>query len=233
VAYQDKNLDKWCFAWPGTKPLATGKERAALVKSLMWHPGDKITVSFLDGAAALQQRVQDAAKQWTGPGMADLTFEFRDGPNTDVRISFRYQGSWSVLGTTCRTITDKTQPTMNFGWLKPDSDQAEVERVVLHEFGHALGLIHEHQNPGGVIHWNREQVIHDLSGYPNYWTLDQIEVNMFRPYAVEETNASLLDKDSIMMYPIPARWTTDGFSVGLNGALSKTDKDFIRKQYNA
>jgi len=29
--------------------------------------------------------------------------------------------------------------------------------TVLHEFGHALGLIHEHQNPAsGGFKWNRE-----------------------------------------------------------------------------
>ena len=48
---------------------------------------------------------------------------------------------------------------MNYGWLTPESAQDEVRRVVLHEFGHALGLIHEHQNPkGGGIEWNRDAV---------------------------------------------------------------------------
>ena len=31
--------------------------------------------------------------------------------------------------------------------------------TVLHEFGHALGLIHEHQSPfKGGFEWNREEV---------------------------------------------------------------------------
>jgi len=34
-----------------------------------------------------------------------------------------------------------------------------------------------------------------------------------------------------MMYPIPASWTTDGFSVGLNTGLSTTDKTFIAEAY--
>ncbi|WP_437321271.1 matrixin family metalloprotease [Sorangium sp. So ce385] len=40
---------------------------------------------------------------------------------------------------------------MNFGWLTLESTQADVESVVLHEFGHALGLIHEHQHPENGI----------------------------------------------------------------------------------
>ena len=103
--------------------------------------------------------------------------------------------------------------------------------VLWHEFGHALGLIHEHQNPGGAIPWNREAVIRDLSGPPNNWSLQTIEHNMFEPYAKADTNYTTLDKASIMMYPIPVSWTTNGFSVGLNGDLSPTDKSFIRNQY--
>ena len=163
--------------------------------------------------------------------MANLTLDFRKGPDTLVRISFQYPGSWSVIGTTCRQITDKTQPTMNFGWLDAKSTEDEIRRVVLHEFGHALGLIHEHQNPGGAIPWNREAVIRDLSGPPNNWSLQTIEHNMFEPYAKADTNYTTLDKASIMMYPIPVSWTTNGFSVGLNGDLSPTDKSFIRNQY--
>ena len=31
-----------------------------------------------------------------------------------------------------------------------------------HEFGHAIGLGHEHQNPAGGIEWNEEVVLRDL-----------------------------------------------------------------------
>ncbi len=222
---------KWCFTWFAQKPKASGAERAALVKNTKWASGDTITVSFLDGDPGVQERVRRVARQWTAPGLANLTLDFRNDNDTDIRISFQYAGSWSVIGTTCRSITDRTQPTMNFGWLTPGSDDDEVHRVVLHELGHALGLIHEHQNPGSVIHWNRQQVIKDLSGPPNKWTLDVIEHNMFEPYEAGETNFTAVDPQSIMMYPIPASWTTDGFSAGLNRDLSPTDRDFIAGQY--
>lgn len=35
-----------------------------------------------------------------------------------------------------------------------------------HEFGHALGLAHEHQNPAGGIEWNEEVILRNLMGRP-------------------------------------------------------------------
>jgi serralysin len=229
--FQMGNSNKWCFAWFAAEKRSLGTEKAALVAAAKWNSGDIITVSFLDGNPTVQDKVIQVAQSWTVPGMANLTLDFRDNTNTLVRISFQYAGSWSVIGTTCRQITDQTQPTMNFGWLTPASTGNEIRRVVLHEFGHALGLIHEHQNPAGGIDWNRDAVRRDLSGPPNNWPDDVIEHNMFEPYAKSETNFTVLDPASIMMYPIPASWTNDGFSVGLNSDLSPTDRSFIHEQY--
>ena len=225
-----KNQDQWCFAWHQPEMASAGKSRAALLKAARWNPGNVITVSFLDGEPKLQARVRDAANGWIGEDMANLQFAFRKKTDTLIRISFKLRGSWSTIGTTCRSV-DKSKPTMNFGWLTAASADEEVQRVVLHEFGHALGLIHEHQNPEGGIAWNRKQVIADLSGPPQNWTAQQIESNMFKAFSKKETNFSKLDEKSIMLYPIPLRWTTDGFSSATNAKLSPGDIRFIRNQY--
>ena len=120
---------------------------------------------------------------------------------------------------------------MNFGWIDANSSDTELRSVVLHEFGHALGLIHEHQNPKGGIKWNRDAVIADLSGPPNNWDLATIENNMFKKYSPGEVSGTDVDAKSIMMYPIPASWTLDGFSAGFNSGLSEKDKTFIRFAY--
>lgn len=226
------NRDQWCFSFYAGFEQADYNERAALLLDARWAAGDKITISFLDGDTEVQQRVEKAAMKWVAPGMANLTFEFRkDTTNTDVRISFKYAGSWSVLGTTCKNVPKGT-PTMNFGWLNKNTTDSELIRVVLHEFGHAIGLIHEHMNPvAGGIKWNKIRVEKDLSGPPNKWSPEIIFNNMFKPFSEEQLKLTRLDPASIMMYPIPAKWTTDGFSVGLNTELSQTDKQFIQEAY--
>lgn len=208
-----------------------GKTKAALLKEYQWPKGAVITCCFLEGDAGLQNRVKAVAKEWTGPAMANLELRFVAGPDADVRIAFvQGNGSWSYLGTYCHQI-DKALPTMNYGWLTPASSDDELRRVVLHEFGHALGLIHEHQNPQQPIQWNKPAVYRDLGGPPNNWNKATVDNNMFKKYEPGALLATDLDAKSIMLYPIPKAWTLDGFSAGLNGALSDQDRKLIREAY--
>lgn len=205
--------------------------KAAVLRAAKWDPGTAITVAFLEGDESLRTRVREVAETWAGPDMANLFFNWVGGTDGDIRIAFKQgAGSWSYLGTVCREI-DPPDPTMNYGWLTPDSPDDELKRVVLHEFGHALGLIHEHQNPEGGIDWNEAAVIADLSGPPNNWDMDQIKTNVLNHYDPDAVISTPVDKDSIMMYPIPQSWTNDGFSADLNTGLTDDDKHLIQQVY--
>jgi serralysin len=218
--------------------LGIGGTKAAAAKAFIWEPGSTITVRFLEGDPDLQRRVREVAEEWTydseaNEPLANLTFNFLSEGDANIRIAFMQGGgSWSYMGTQCRQIP-QDQPTMNYGWLTPDSSDEEVRSVVLHEFGHAIGLIHEHQNPNEPIKWNRPAVRADLSGPPNNWDEATIRHNIFDRYKPKDIVGTPVDKDSIMMYPIPASWTNGTFTADFNGDLSPIDKQLIREVYRS
>ncbi len=205
--------------------------RAVLREDLRWDRGDTITVCFRGGSAALRGRIAAVAHEWFAPGMAELDLLVVDHEPADVRVAFRAgAGSWSAIGTACRDVP-AGDPTMNFGWLTDDSADAVLRPVVLHEFGHVVGLVHEHQSPQHPIAWNRAAVIADLSGPPNRWDIATIERNIFATHEPRRVVATDLDPHSIMMYPIPRAWTCNGFSTGFNIELSDLDRELVRTVY--
>ena len=216
---------------PAVQKVLNSQVRGVLLKSAKWPERSVIRIRFLEGDPALQQRVRKAANEWDK--LVNLTFSFDQRKPSDVRIAFQQgKGSWSYLGTMCRNIPDP-QPTMNFGWLTNESSDEEVRSVVLHEFGHLLGLTHEHFNvKGGGIEWNRDAVIRDLSGPPNNWDSATIEHNMFQKFRDADIYSTVMDRESIMMYPIPAAWTLNGMSIGFNSVLSEQDKKFVQTMYH-
>ncbi|MCC6456592.1 MAG: peptidase [Caldilineaceae bacterium] len=214
---------------PGVMPDVPHVYLAAITGKL-WQPGRTLRVRFLDGDPKVHARVPAFAQQWSE--FANITFLFGNDPDAEIRISFQNQGSWSYIGTDALVIP-KSQPTMNFGWLTPATPNEEYQRVVTHEFGHALGCIHEHQNPAASIPWDREAVYRYYQGPPNYWTREQVDINLFTRYEADITQFSAFDPHSIMLYPIPNEFTVGDFEVGWNRGLSATDKQYIATLYPA
>lgn len=214
---------------PGPGAPARGPLRMALVTGRKWMPGRTLRVGFMGGDAFVQNKVKDYAKQWSG--YANLGLEFVNDPNADIRVAFQPgEGSWSWIGTEALVIP-KNEPTMNLGWLTRGTPDEEYSRVVLHEFGHALGCLHEHQNPAASIKWNKPAVYRYYMGPPNNWPKADVDGNLFDTYARSKTQFTDFDPESIMIYAIPPEHTLDGYSVSSNEVLSRTDIDFIGKMY--
>lgn len=207
--------------------------RMAVVKSKKWSTGSTLRCRFLDGGAKMQKRVEAIAHEWERH--ANLRFKFVGSGEAEIRISFFADaGSWSAVGRDALNLSyfPLHQPTMNYGWLRDDTDDDEYSRVVLHEFGHAIGCIHEHQSPKFSRMWNTSAVRRYFQGPPNFWSAADIDHNVLAKYSPDAVSATRFDKKSIMLYYFDGKLFADGQGpTNSNTKLSPKDIKMIKEMY--
>lgn len=200
------------------------KDGLSAVTDYMWNPGDVITVGFYPGASSFViEKIRQYAHSWEN--FANISFQFiNDVTKAQIRVGFDPTiGSWSYIGRQNLSISGET---MNFGWFNDQTPEDEFSRVVLHEFGHALGFIHEHQSPAAGIAWDKEKVYALFGKSPNFWSREEVDKNIFYKYQQSYTNSTSYDKSSIMHYFFSSDLTTDGSLFMDNRVLSPLDKQF-------
>jgi hypothetical protein len=210
----------------------------AIIPNRKWEIGRHLHCTFLEGSSIQQTNVIKNAKLWEK--YANIHFDFDNSTAAEIRISFGFigtnkedDGSWSAVGTDClvQSVYPPGSPTMNFGWLNDQTSDQEWERTTVHEFGHALGLIHEHQSYNANLDWNKPVVYAYFEGPPNNWTSAMVDANVFQRYSVTETNASAFDGKSIMLYYFPNEFFFNNIGTANNYELSTMDETFIQTSY--
>ena len=201
-------------------------------RSYTWEPGTTLNVVFMDGREENMRAVAETATEWTKYANIDFAFF---GPDDDVprgpqlRISFQRPGYWSLIGSQA-AYRDESIPTMNMHFSLFSEGRREIQRVVLHEFGHALGLWHEHQNPKAQFTWNKD-VIYEYYRRTHGWDQDTVDSNIFERLDRSRVTASEFDANSIMLYSFPRAFTVEGVRMPDNYQLSATDKREIAALY--
>jgi hypothetical protein len=233
-------------------PDVSGHERGGIVKfegrsfplvgatldpSQLWRKEDGATpntglitlnVCFLNGSAADHDLVKRIAPQWTH-GRLGRRVAFKFGAWASAsHIRIRFRGGGASVSDVGRDALKKSihERTMNLSVVD--------RRDILHEFGHALGLKHEHQHPASGIRWNKPVVLRDLAQRA-HWTKAMVEENIFKHFA---KNCVCIgdpkpDPSSIMLYPIDSSWTLDGRGTQYNTELSRRDVACLEREYRA
>ncbi len=197
----------------------------------LWENGTRLRVAFLDGEEDLHQLVMDTAPEWARN--ANLEFDFgAAAQEADIRITFElYGGFWSYVGTGALDIPT-AKPTMNIdpSW-GPDTDLLKPR--VLKNFGHAIGLLNEHQNPNADIPWDKEAVYEKYTDGPQYFgskeRVDEAFFSTWKPRSFPIDKE--YDKLSVMHQQVPNELTTGDFEVSATKVLSEGDKAWITELY--
>jgi len=197
----------------------------------LWPQNKVLRIFFFEGQTDFAKLVLSIAKEWSI--YCNIRFVVTENQGeSDLRIAFNPKdGCCSYIGTIAQHIT-KDEPTLNIGYLnfKTFEEMKELRRLVLHEFGHALGLIHEHQSPAFTMDWNVTYVRMWCETKYN-WTPEMVEINIFHQYSSNDIWFSHGDNKSIMAYYIPQNFTKNQVVFPLNNDLSDGDKKYIGELY--
>lgn len=203
------------------------EDRSTGQKGKYWAAGTVLRVRFLNGHPQLKAKVMEYAKTWEQH--ANITFTMVTSGRSEIRIRFGNNGNDSYIGTDNNTVSQKAE-TMNLYWHKKIPAE-EFRATVLHEFGHVLGLMHEHQNPLGNIPWDKPKV------YEYFWQTDSfteemVDHNILNKFSPVDVHYTVFDSLSIMAYYIPATLTIGNYSIPNNTEISEIDKSLISKLYS-
>ncbi|BAP54574.1 hypothetical protein THII_0277 [Thioploca ingrica] len=209
-------------------PLLTEESDGRLVGqyALRWPNGQNLKVGFdFDGAnfdnppavcpvgmerSACENAVADVvietASAWSQYG--NIYFRKTSWDEADIRVRFRERGSYSVVGTDAQERA-RNEETMNLAFSFLTSPE-NFRGTILHEFGHAIGLQHEHNSPNVAYHWNEAQIIAELAKWG--WDEQKVRSNVIDSLLKGNSKSAFFvtefDPNSIMIYYLPKTWVS-------------------------
>lgn len=225
-------------------------------KSIQWPPSfAKLRVCFMGGKDENNAMVAKIGAQWLNDDPAiGLKLDFgkmskprrcdpKSSRESQIRIDYQESGYWSVLGIVSLVYLKQEEASMNLQGMGDAPLEAfdipDVRGTILHEFGHALALLHEHQSPVSTCanEFNWDYITKYLSGPPNNWSEEQIKTNMATEVG-EDLMMTDFDSKSIMLYYFPEEFYSAGqkascFIQKPNDDISEIDRGTIQFMYPA
>lgn len=209
----------------------------------LWPKNSAVKVCFFGGPKNVRTKIAAIASGW-GQGDSPVKIDFGDPTNpricngkyAQIRVGYTFRGYWSLVGQDSITLSGQDEQSMNLARfdMVPPNDQ-EFQRVVLHEFGHALGFMHEHQDGTCESEFKWDEIYKYLAGNPNYWTREKVDFNMRTVPYYRGDVIGPFNSESIMLYSFPQSFYKGGaenkcYAPG-NTQLSNGDLELLKTAY--
>jgi hypothetical protein len=104
-------------------------------------------------------------------------------------------------------------------------------KTIQHEFGHAIGLLHEHQHPNRDFEFDPEAILADLSKVG--WNATDVQYNILDKKPLQLVCAGQgVNAASVMNYDIKPEWLKSGSVPKRTGTVTELDLQCAKWVYS-
>ncbi|RON12974.1 peptidase M12 [Pseudomonas frederiksbergensis] len=248
------NQIKYCKTTPITDPIASynsainerpsndnnisgnRKKRSIGEHTKYWQVGKTLKILVFSYNEESFEAIKKGASKWLP--YVNLKFDFIEMDEEDIYQSDQFLGDIRVDfqpymngsgGSRIGTDTITGNPQASSMTLGTDFSSPRYEYAVTHEFGHALGLLHEHQHPETEVPWDLDKT------YTYYASLGfsrtEVDHNVLPLERIPGRTYAPYDRHSIMHYEVSNDITTGDWHQAENHQISQGDIAFMRRTY--